>query len=241
VNRSIHAPRALLAPLVPRRGFETLVPLLFRDNVGSPGGMTFEPQGCRHRAVAVPIVAVAGLVTARLRPRPRPRHSRPRGRKSGWVAIGSQVSRNVGHSGTTGPESEENGLRGDHALVPQRAWTVAMRGVGSYLPGPPVRRPQMDGREDRPGRALHGLRSLRHPQRLQGVRRAGLRQRDETQVSLVYPRLMARPAAGLLDRHVQPAPLCAAYMGGRNRGRESSVSQSAAGFRRAPIRCGVGC
>lgn len=135
------------------------------------------------------------LLTARLRPGLRPRHSRPRGRKSGWVAIGSQASRSARHSGTTGPESEENGLRADHALVPQRAWTVAMRGVGSDLPGPPVRRPQMDGREDRPGRALYGLGSLRQPQRLQGVRRAGLRQRDETQVSVVHPVLMARPAA----------------------------------------------
>ena len=68
--------------------------------------------------------------------------------------------KNAGHFCTTGPKSEENTLRGDHALVLQRAWTVAMRGVGSHLPGPPGGRPQMDGREDRPGRTVHGLGSL---------------------------------------------------------------------------------
>src|SRR6202453_4635364 len=117
---------------------------------GSDPGIRY--SGLRHRAPAPEEHGVAAArcrasrdphrlarpLTARLRPWLRPRHSRPRGRKSGWVAIGSQASRSVRHSGTTGPESEENGLRADHALVPQRAWTVAMRGVGSYLPGPPV-------------------------------------------------------------------------------------------------------
>lgn len=54
-----------------------------------------------------------------------------------------------------------------------------------------------------------------HPSKIARCTPAGLRQRDETQVSEAHPVLIARPAAGLLDRHVQPAPLCATYMGGR--------------------------
>ena len=33
--------------------------------------------------------------------------------------------------------------------------------------------------------------------------------------------MIARPAAGLVDRHFNQAPLCATFVGGRNRARES--------------------